>query len=114
VILSTESTKDEEGELPTVPLADLSVRWVPSTQSRDGRPVTIAGYQIILSNADWSGNGDSFAKPAFDVHLGPEKTEISVPKGFFDPDTVYEIEIIAIEESGNQTIAGVSFFKTEG
>jgi len=112
VILSPLGSKDEEGDLPVAPYADMLVRWKPSTQSQDGRPLTMAGYEIIISNADWEGNGDTFAKPSFKVHVGPEMTELLVPKGFFDPETRYEIEIIAIEESGNQTIGGVSFFRT--
>jgi hypothetical protein len=34
-----------------------------------------------------------------------------VPAEFFDPDNEYELEVLALEESGNQTIS-VSFFTT--
>jgi hypothetical protein len=111
-ILYPDSIPEEDGDLPVVPFDDMVVRWAPSTQSRDGRPVDIAGYEVILVNEDWEGSDDSFANPVYDVHVGPDRTELLVPKGFFDPETVYEIEIIAIEASGNQTIAGASFFQT--
>jgi hypothetical protein len=114
VILYPDTVMDETAQLPTIPHDDLVVRWEPSTASRDGRPVSIAGYEIILTNEDWDGSDDSFARPVFDVHVGPNRTDLLVPKGFLDADTAYEIEIIAIEESGNQTIAGASFFATEG
>ena len=38
-------------------------------------------------------------------------TELSVPDEFFRPDTLYELEVLALEESGNQTIT-VGFFTT--
>jgi hypothetical protein len=38
---------------------------------------------------------------------------LSVPAEFLLPDTIYELEVLAIEESGNQAIS-VGFFRTEG
>ena len=76
--------------------------------------MTIAGYEVIIVNESYEGGDDSFARPTCDVHVGADRTELLVPKGFFDPDSVYEIEVIAIEESGNQTVAGASFFRTDG
>ncbi len=34
-----------------------------------------------------------------------------MPAGFFEPDTVYELEVLVLEESGDQTI-GLGFFRT--
>ena len=113
-ILTPASTMDEDGELPVTPLADTRVSWTPVTDSRDGRPVTIAGYQVILVNESWKGSTDTFAQPIFDVRVGSDRTELIVPRGFFDAGAVYEIEVLAIEESGNQTIAGASFFRVAG
>ena len=36
-----------------------------------------------------------------------------IPAPFFDPASIYEVEVVAIEESGNQTIGGASYFATE-
>jgi len=111
-ILSPQTTRDETGDVPVVPMDNVVVRWEASTQARYGGPVTIAGYQVVIGNTEWEGNGDNFAKPSYNVHVGPNLRELVVPAEFFDADTVYELEVIAIEDSGNQTIAGVSFFKT--
>jgi hypothetical protein len=46
----------------------------------------------------------SFAQPIYDVHLPPDRNSLSVPVEFFQPGTRYEVEVVAIEESGNQTI----------
>jgi hypothetical protein len=35
-----------------------------------------------------------------------------VPAEFLEPNTVYELEVLALEGSGNQTIS-VGFFKTQ-
>jgi len=37
---------------------------------------------------------------------------LSVPAEFLLPDTIYELEVLAIEESVNQAIS-VGFFRTE-
>ena len=113
-IVTPNSTMDENGELPVTPFADTLVSWTPVTGARDGRPISVAGYQVILVNESWQGSAENFAQPIFDVHVGPDRTELVVPKGFFDAGAVYEIEVLAIEESGNQTIAGASFFQIAG
>ncbi len=111
-ILTPDTIQDEDGNLPVVDPSDLVVTWAPSTRSRDGRAVTIAGYQVILVNESFGGNNDSFATPIYDVRVGADVTRLPVPPEFLEPDTVYELEVIAIEDSGNQTIAGASFFRT--
>ena len=51
------------------------------------------------------------SRPVYDVHVPPDMTELPVPDEFFRPDTLYELEVLALEESGNQTIT-VGFFTT--
>ena len=43
----------------------------------------------------------------------PTTTSLGVPEEFFEAGTVYELEVLALEVSGNQTIS-VGFFTTEG
>ena len=43
--------------------------------------------------------------------MPPTVTALSVAPEFLEPDTVYELKVLALEESGNQTIS-VGFFKT--
>jgi hypothetical protein len=64
---------------------------------------------IVTDDAFEDPNG--FAQPIYDVHVGPGTTSLSVPAEFFTPDTIYEIEVLVLEESGNQTIS-LGFFKT--
>ena len=98
--------------VPTIPMADLTVEWQPVTTSQDGRPVVIRGYQLWI-NKENHADDHGFSRPNFDVHVGPDTTSFVVPAAFFDPASLYEIEVVAIEESGNQTIGGASYFRTE-
>lgn len=54
---------------------------------------------------------DGWSRPIYDVHVGPEVTSLAVPPGFLRSATIYEIEVLALEPSGNQTIA-VGFVTT--
>ena len=49
--------------------------------------------------------------PVASIHVRPDVTSLTIPAEFFEPGTEYELEVIAIEESGNQTIT-VQFFDT--
>ena len=102
----------DAAKIPTVPLADLKVEWKPVTTSQDGRPINIRAYQVWISKENHT-DDHGFSRPNFDVHLSAKATSFVVPASFFDPSSLYEIEVVAIEESGNQTIGGASFFKTE-
>ncbi len=93
------------------PVGDMVVSWEPVTEAVDGRPVTIVGYEVIVTNMDGK-HAASFAQPIYDVHLPPDRTSLPVPATFFQPGTRYEIEVVAIEESGNQTINN-GYFTTE-
>lgn len=112
-ILTPDSVPEtDEGTLPLVPVADLTVQWDPVTTSQDGRPIHIRGYQISVRKENHH-DSHGFSTPFFDVHVGPHVTLLVVPEVFFDAASIYEIEVLAIEESGNQTIGGASFFATE-
>ena len=45
----------------------------------------------------------------YSVFLRPEATSVTIPPEFLDPGTEYELEILAIEESDNQTFRALSF-----
>jgi hypothetical protein len=64
---------------------------------------------IITKEVDDDPNG--FSRPTYDVHVSPTVRRLPVPAVFLEPDTVYELEVLALEASGNQTIS-VSFFQT--
>jgi Fibronectin type III domain len=89
---------------------DLTVTWEDVTQTVDGDPVTITGYEVIITK-ERHVDPHGFSQPIYDVHVPPDRNSLSVPVEFLEPGTEYELEVLALERSGNQTIS-VSFFTT--
>lgn len=88
----------------------LEVTWDPVRETVEGAPVDIAGYEVIVTKeVDDDPNG--FSRPTYDVHVPANVHGLSVPQEFLEPDTTYELEVLALEVSGNQTIS-VGFFRT--
>jgi len=81
---------------------DVVVTWSKVTTPAG---IKIQSYQVIVTN-------DEDSAFTYDVRVPADVTSLSVPSEFFAPDTEYELEILAVEESGNQTIALI-FFTTE-
>jgi hypothetical protein len=98
-------TSPEEGV--TVDPDDLVITWNPVTKTTafnpPQEPVTIIGYQVIVTRED--------PLRVYSVDVSPDTTSISVPPKFLDAGTEYEVEVLAIEESDNQTIS-LLFFET--
>jgi hypothetical protein len=89
----------------------LVIEWQDVTETIEGDPVTITGYEVIITKVEHT-DPHGFSQPIFDVHVPPDRNALSVPVEFLEPGTEYELEVLALEESGNQTIT-VSFFTTE-
>ncbi len=87
---------------------DLTVMWEPVTQSLDGNSIKTTGYQVIITK-DVPDDPHGFSRPTFDVHVLPSETSLSVPRQFIEPHTPYELEVLALERSGNQTITAIHF-----
>jgi len=90
------------------PGSPVVINWEAVTSAiilPDGATLTIIGYQVIVDDEE-SGN-------SFEVTVPEDVTEVTVPNQFIQPNTPYSFEVLAIEESGNQTITE-SFFCTEG
>ncbi len=81
------------------------------TSTIDGDAVEITGYQVIITKVEHD-DPNGFSRPVYDVHVGPDARSLTVADAFLEPDTLYELEVLAIEVSGNQTI-GLGFFSTE-
>jgi hypothetical protein len=94
-----------------VSTTDLVIEWEDVTETVDGGPITITAYQVIVTKVDHT-DPHGFSQPIFDVHVPPDRNALTVPVEFLEPGTEYELEVLALEESGNQTIT-VSFFTTE-
>lgn len=89
---------------------DLVISWDRVRKTVDGAPVDITGYEVIVTK-DVEDDPNGFSRPTYDVHVPSTVASLRVPKRFLEPDTVYELEVLALEVSGNQTIS-VGFFKT--
>ena len=107
VLAEDAETADES----TVPTEGLVVTWEPVTETIDGDPVTITGYEVIVTMEEFE-DPDGLSRPVYDVHVPADLASLAVPAEFLLPDTIYEVEVLALEESGNQTIS-VGFFRTE-
>jgi hypothetical protein len=92
-----------------VPDKALLIDWNPVTEAilPDLGPVNIVGYHVVVVEA----GGE--ALPQLDVDLPSSETRVRVPPQYLKPNTVYQFEVLATEESGNQTIAE-GFFCTAG
>lgn len=84
------------------------VTWKPVTESIFGRPVEIVGYEVIVEKpVDTPPPG--FSKPVLSVHVSGATTSLTLPPEFFETATEYDLEVLALEVGGNQTITTSSF-----
>ena len=102
-------TSPTEGAV--VDSANLVVSWEPVTQTVNGGPVTITGYEVIVTK-ETEDDPHGFSLPVLSAHVLPSVTSLTVPTEFLEAGTEYELEVLALEESGNQTIT-VIFFETQ-
>jgi len=68
----------------------------------------IIAYQLIIEK-DVLPHPNTIGKFALSMYLPPSVTSIEVPEGFLEPGTAYNWEVLAIEESGNQTPSSSAF-----
>jgi hypothetical protein len=110
-ITSPEVAAEPDQAGTPVPRDDLVVGWDPVTETTTGEAVTISGYEVIVTK-EVEDDPHGFSRPTYDVHVPATQHALSVPTEFFEPDTVYELKVLALERSGNQTIS-VGFFRTD-
>jgi hypothetical protein len=89
--------------------AGLLIDWDPVTNAilPELGPVDIVGYHVVVYEA----GGE--VTPQLDVDLPSSQTSVTVPEEFLKPSTTYQFEVLATEQSGNQTITE-GFFCTTG
>lgn len=92
----------------TVSSAGFAVMWNHVTTTLDGDPINRTGYEVIITK-DVPNDPNGFSRPTYDVHVIPSETSLTVPGEFLEPGTRYELEVLALEVSGNQTISIVHF-----
>lgn len=88
--------------------AALLIDWDPVTEPilPDLGPVNIVGYHVVVVETG------AEALPQLDVDLPSSETSVTVPAEYLKPSTVYQFEVLATEESGNQTISEGVFCTT--
>jgi len=109
----TEPAEDEEFDpLDTVVISWEAVMDKLDTESDEGdcdigSGITIIGYQVIVENE----STDPLEN--FTIKVPDTELSVTVPAVFIVPDSEYKFEILAIEESGNQTITEGGFTTSE-
>jgi hypothetical protein len=110
-ITSPEIAEEPEGTNANPVSPDgLVVAWDRVTETVAGDPVEITGYEVIVTK-EVEDDPHGSSRPTYDVHVPATVDSLTVPADFLEADTVYELEVLALEVSGNQTIS-VGFFKT--
>lgn len=93
----------------TVPTTGLVISWSPVTKTITGKNVRIISYQLIVEKAAEPHRHMIGKLGSLSMYLPPTVTSIAVPEGFLEPGTAYDWEVLAIEESGNQTLSSSAF-----
>ena len=73
-------------------------RWTPAAQPAG---IDIVGYRVIVTRED--------PLRVYQVELPASARKVPIPAAFLQSDTEYELEIQAIEESGNWTFSTTTF-----
>lgn len=88
---------------------NLVIDWNPVETSLTGGKITIEGYQVIVAKEVVEKPTDSLFKSEMSVFLPASTTSVTVPSEFLAAGAAYHFEVLAIEISGNQTIASQTF-----
>ena len=95
----------DEGE--TVPLDSVVIAWEPVT-SPPG--IEVVRYEVFFATAE---PPEGEPAPTLDIELMLQLpstvSEVQIPPEFLMPGTGYQVEVLAIEFSGNKTIAALDF-----
>ena len=93
-----------------VPASNLTITWNHVTTTLDGRPIRRTGYEVIVTK-DVPDDPNGFSRPVLSVHVPLSVRSLTVPAQFLEANTTYELEVIVLEFSGNQTLTSL-FFET--
>jgi hypothetical protein len=106
----TPALSEDEAQIDSlVDLGALAVSWEPVTESLAREGIDVSGYQVIVTSID-DEDPDGWSVPVFDIHLPATATSVTVPDGFLASGAAYELELLVLESSGNQTIS-LGFFE---
>ncbi len=95
------------------PTGEVVVSWLPVSEDLEGEDVEIVSYQLIIEKVGGS-HPHMIGKMGLSAYLPPDVTSVTLPANFLEADTDYEWEVLAIEESGNQTLSSSIFTTRPG
>jgi hypothetical protein len=87
---------------------DLLVSWSPVDTTIDGSDINIIAYQLIIEK-DEDPHPHMIGKMGLSMYLPPDVNEMTISSEFLEPGTDYSWEVLAIEESGNQSLNSSQF-----
>lgn len=104
---------EEDQELD--PKDPVVIAWEPVTNKLDNNTgecgdstdIVIVAYEVIVDIEE------SDPPQSYDIFLPADAMSVAVPPEFIVPGAEYSFEILAIEESGNQTISESAFTTSE-
>jgi hypothetical protein len=113
VAAGPEILAPEDGDV--VPADEhLLIRWKKVTQPiiPELGPVEVVGYHVLLADITTPEPPPGKTKTQFDADVPRSATSFLVAKQFLRPNRIYELEILATEKGGNQTITEGGVFCT--
>ena len=104
-------------DAPTVS-GDVVIAWDPVTRThptlgdpQDSPEITIVNYEVVVE-AELELDGEEFVS-VLSVRLPPGVTEMTVPEEFLEQTDTFKYEVLAREESWNQTATESCFLLEE-
>ena len=92
----------------TIPVVGQVARWGAVSLTITGKPVKIIAYQLIIQK-DAPVHPHMIGKLGLSIYVPANVTSMPIPDGFLESATKYVWEVLAIEESGNQTLSSGAF-----
>ncbi len=92
----------------------LVVSWEAVTEPilpRPG-PVDVVGYHVLVVDVTQPVLPPGKLKTSLDADLSKSETSFVVPEQYLEPNRIYELEVLAVEAGGNQTITEGGVFCT--
>jgi hypothetical protein len=87
---------------------DLLVSWGQVDKTIEGSDINIISYQLIIEK-DEDPDPHMIGKMGLSMYLPPDVDEMTISSEFLEPETDYLWEVLAIEESGNQSLNSSQF-----
>ena len=108
-----EITAPEDGAIVAHD-APLLVTWKKVTRPilPNLGPVEIVGYHVLVGDVTVPVFPPGKTKTALDADVSKNETTFLVPKQYLEPNRIHELEILATEKGGNQTITEGGVFCT--